>query len=262
MQKWRDRAIIEISKDNFIPVWAHEGSTAWQSLSWEEKQKLQNLFNENSAKENELWKAQALNVLRPIVSETQMTPCAEDLGVNLSSLPEVLDELSILSLKVIRWCRDWGANGQPYVPLKDYPERSVATTSVHDSSTLRQWWNEEKSSGRAFIEEYKKEVSQDAPAAEDSVFGPKEASFVLQTSALCKSAWYVPPLQDYLYLDESYYKANPETERVNVPGSVNEFNWTYRIPVSVETLCKNKKLIKQINDIVKLHESEQQGGGE
>ena len=50
-----------------------------------------------------------------------MIPCAEDLGVNLPVMPEVLKKLDILSLKVIRWTRQWEKDGQPYIPFAEYP---------------------------------------------------------------------------------------------------------------------------------------------
>ena len=42
-----------------------------------------------------------------------------------------------------------------------------------------------------------------------------------------------------------------DNERVNVPGSVNAFNWTYRLPVNVEDLLKDKELIAAIKEIAK-----------
>ena len=32
---------------------------------------------------------------------------------------------------------------------------------------------------------------------------------------------------------------NADDERINVPGSVNKFNWTYRIPASIEDLINS-----------------------
>ena len=178
-----------------------------------------------------------------------MIACAEDLGANLPCLHEVLDKLDILSLKVIRWCRCWEKESQPFIPLKDYPEKSVATTSVHDSSTLRQWWNQEKSSVQKFLE-----LQEDAGKPEsNSAFTPEIAEYVLNKSAECNSALFINPLQDYLYLDHALYLENENDERINVPGSVNDFNWTYRIPVSVEDLCKNTALIEKIKAVAAKH---------
>ncbi|MCR5218335.1 4-alpha-glucanotransferase [Treponema sp.] len=240
----------DIKKEKFyIPVYSYGNSTAWQSLSGEEKTKLEKIFATLKEEENTLWKKQALSVLTPITSETEMIACAEDLGVNLKCMNEVLKELNILSLKVIRWNREWQKDGQPYIPFNDYPELSVATTSVHDSSTLRQWWNDEKQSVESFIK--MAGAKEDINAADK--FTAKEAEYVLSKCAECKSDLFVNPLQDYLFLDDELYLEDENAERINVPGSVNEFNWTYRLPVSIEKLSENKKLLESIKNICNIH---------
>lgn len=248
--KWRDRALIAITEDNFIPVYSYTSSTAWNSLNGEEQKNLKELFDKVSDEENLLWKKQALEVLTPICAETKMTPCAEDLGANLKCMPEVLKQLSIMSLKVMRWNRSWEKEGQPFVPFNEYPELSVATTSVHDSSTLRQWWNTEKQS----VEAYLKMTDQEEMPSKDEEFSESTAEFCLKTSAKANSSWFINPLQDYLFLQQKYYMEKPDEERINVPGSVNEFNWTYRIPVSVEDLEKDSVLIEKIKQIADIHD--------
>lgn len=266
---WRNRCLIEEDSDLnnsedsenseeekfYIPVYSYTNSTAWQSLSGEEKEKLEKIFAEVHEEENTLWKKQALSVLAPIISETDMIACAEDLGVNLKCMDEVLKELNILSLKVVRWNRQWQKEGQPYIDFKDYPELSLATTSVHDSSTLRQWWNEEKESVESFIKMTGIKESSEEKDSIDSAnkFSSKEAEFVFSECAKASSALFVNPLQDYLYLDDSLYLEDENAERINVPGSVNDFNWTYRIPLSIEKLLENKNLIEKIKKICELH---------
>ena len=265
--KWRDRALIEITKDHFIPVYCYGNSTSWNSLNDGEKSKLGAIFARLKEKENQLWKEQALNVLTPITSASEMVPCAEDLGVNLQVMPEVLQKLNILSLKVIRWNRYWDRGGQPYQPFSEYPEMSVATTSVHDSPTLRQWWNNEKDSVRAYLSQWTSEKSSSPSLIENpftftegDAFNPEIARFCLESAAHCNSAWYINPLQDYLYLDATYYLEKEDDERINVPGSVNQFNWTYRIPASVEDLIKNEELISKIKSVCKIHDEVKIGG--
>ncbi len=288
VQKWRDRALLEIEKDKFVPVYAFRNSTAWKSLSEEEKEKLLSLFENLSQKENVLWKQNALESLVPIVNSTGMTACAEDLGANIECMSEVLEKLQILSLKVVRWCREWQNQNQPFISFKDYPERSVCTTSVHDSCTLRQWWNEEKQSvehfikiceeenlhpfkksensfqknsqklqGELFDEEIEIEVCEKGNSLEEQNFNADIADFVLQNCAESSSAWFINPLQDYLFLEQKYYLPNPQDERINVPGSVNEFNWTYRIPVKIQELKANKNLIQKIKNIAFIHDKNQ-----
>ncbi len=259
-QKWRDRTFIEITQGHFIPLYTYSQTSAWKSLSTEEKTKLEALFLKLHEKENQLWKEGALKSLTAIVSASDMIPCAEDLGVSLDVMQEVMEKLNIMSLKVIRWNRLWQKEGQPFISFKDYPEMSVATTSVHDSSTLRQWWNNEKDSVKAYLKQWSPEEKNPAlienlfSFTDQDVFNPEIAQFCLESAAHAASAWYINPLQDYLYLDSKYYLEDEKDERINVPGSVNDFNWTYRIPVTVEDLCKNKNLTSKINSICKIHE--------
>lgn len=253
--KWRDRMLLELSKDMFVPVYQFRDSTAWKTLSAQERQALCDIFKIHDAAENELWKKQALSVLRPIVSATGMAACAEDLGAGLSAVPEVLCELGILSLRVFRWNRFWSKDGQPFVPFADYPALSVATTSVHDSSTLRQWWQDEPQSVKAFLDMFNNaEKNESAPCKPEDTFSPDVALFCLEAIADTASCWYINPLQDYLYLDSRYYLENPQDERINVPGSVNTFNWTYRLPVLLEDLSANEVLVTRIKTIVRKHD--------
>jgi hypothetical protein len=83
-------------------------------------------------------------------SSTKMLVCAEDLGSIPDCVPRVLEEKSILGLKIVRWARNWNAPGQPYYAVREYPNLSVCTPAVHDTSTLRQWWEEESRTVAAF----------------------------------------------------------------------------------------------------------------
>ncbi len=253
-RKWRDRCLIETSKNHFVPVWKYYESTSWNTLNQDEKNKLQTLFTEKDQAENKLWKKQALNALTPITKETNMIPCAEDLGVNLESMPEVLKKLSILSLKVLRWSRKWSENDQPYYSLKDFPSLSVCTTSVHDSPTLRQWWNNEKDSVRKYLEMCSYEQTSDMEGVNpDDCFNPHIAYKMLVSAARTNSQWFINPLQDYLYMDEKFYSENPDDERINVPGTVNGFNWTWRIPAMIDELTANENLARNIKEISNIH---------
>lgn len=273
-EKWRDRTLIEIEKDRFVPVWSYSATTAWKSLSMEEKKSLEQEFAALQEQENELWKSHAFEILRPIVKKTEMQACAEDLGANLPALNEVLPALDIASLRVVRWTRRWDQMNQPYEAFDTYPHLSVTSTSVHDSSTIREWWQNEKQSVWAFLETVKSaeqknelfapdldtlmekkpdESLKKYPVNVDTCFDPKVAAFVLEKCAGTRSRWFINPLQDYLYLDASCYREKAGDERINVPGTVNENNWTYRMPVSVEDLASKSALIQEIRKIADLH---------
>ena len=83
----------------------------------------------------------------------------------------------------------------------------------------------------------------------NSAFAPDIAEKLLQASATSASQWFIPPLQDFLYMDKSLWLDKASDERINVPGTVTEFNWTYRLPCALEDLCKNQKLIEKIKAV-------------
>ncbi|HOF12278.1 MAG TPA: 4-alpha-glucanotransferase [Treponemataceae bacterium] len=250
-EKWLDRALIEIKKDAYLPLWTYENTTSWKTLDNEQVSMLRELFTKKEQKQNMLWEKQAKELLGALSGVGNMIACAEDLGVNLQSMPRVLESLSINALRVVRWNRLWEKEDKPFVPFTDYPALSVSTSSVHDSSTLRGWWDKEPDSkdfGRSFFENGKQSLDYI-----HELFSPLVCQKVLSIMATTKSNYFINPIQDFLYLDALYYAEKSEDERINIPGTVSEFNWTYKLPVLIEDLAKNKDLIQKIKEIVSIH---------
>ncbi len=265
---WSNRTLIEIAKNKYVPLWTYGQSTSWASLNEQEKAALTACFDELNKKNEKLWKKQADEIFEAITKAVKMIPCGEDLGVNIECVPKTMDAHKILGLRVVRWCRKWSEAGQPYVPFADYTPLSVTTTSVHDSSTLRQWWEDEKDSAKAFVlanpEAFgietgvkdgplftvpKEEITSKAEAVANAEFTPELAEKLLKASATSASQWFIPPLQDFLYMDKSLWLDKASDERINVPGTVTEFNWTYRLPCTLEELGKKQELINKIQKI-------------
>jgi 4-alpha-glucanotransferase len=146
-----------------------------------------------------LWEEQARTLLGDLTSCTDMVACAEDLGSNPESLPRVLNDLSILSLRVVRWSRNWNAGGEPYYQFGEYPYLSVTTSSVHDSSTARIWWLKE---GDAW--DFYRTFPGDADV-QPGTYNSKTARYLLSKMAESNSAFCIHPLQDFLGLVEDYF---------------------------------------------------------
>lgn len=247
--RWfKNRTLIEIKKGYFIPHNKYGETRAWNTLNDGEKNGLRELFEANQKKQEKQWEKQAKKIFSSLISSTKMTPCGEDLGVEIECMPKVLDEFGILGLKVIRWCRNWREYNQPYEKFENYRKHSLVTTSVHDSTTLRQWWNYEKDSARAFCE-----CVANGNFDSNQEFNTYVAEFVLSNCASTNGAWFVNPLQDWLYLDNEFYSSNPDDERINVPGSVTKFNWTWRMPVFISKLNEKSELIGKIQKIAEKH---------
>ncbi|MBP3709294.1 MAG: 4-alpha-glucanotransferase [Treponema sp.] len=291
-QKWRDRVLITLSDGTFARAWLHEQATAWRSLSEAERQTLCTLFEAAAHADEASWEAHASDILGALTSATDMIPCGEDLGVNIACVPRVMEANGILSLRVVRWSRVWQNEGQPYVPFAQYPSLSVTATSVHDSPTLREWWEREPDAARLFIKthtadfvvapavsklgaantsgaanefesDYAQSNSADSIATGNSAthasapFTAHVARAIFTASAQTNSCWFINPLQDYLYLNEAYYLERACDERINIPGTVSDFNWTYRMPVPLAILAKDDTLIHVLQSIAKSHDGRQ-----
>lgn len=262
VEYWSNRTLIEITKNKYIPMWTYSQSTSWQSLNQQEKKSLEDCFGTVNTKNEKLWKKQADEIFTALTGSVKMIPCGEDLGVSIECVPTVMEKHNILGLRVVRWCRNWSEGGQPYIPFNDYTPLSVTTTSVHDSSTIRQWWADEKTSVEAFVKanpeifgittpENSAMLELGVSTISSGEFTPTIAEAIMTASSSSASIWHISPLQDYLFMNKKYWLKEAAHERINIPGTVTTFNWTYRLPASIEELSSDTNLIKKINKISK-----------
>jgi 4-alpha-glucanotransferase len=240
---WRNRLFLEYEKDRYAPLWFYRDSRAYASLSEDERNALEALLEKRREASERIWEAQGEKLLAVLIASSPMLPCAEDLGAVPPCVPKVLTKLKILGLRVVRWFRAWDKDGQPYTPFEDYPELSVCTPAVHDSSTLREWWE--------------READQEAfcgfigvPSL-PRIYNPGTAKILLKHIAEAASRFRVFQIQDLLHLSLQWYAPDPASERINVPGTANDFNWTYRLPATVEDLKKDEALIKAVQELCK-----------
>lgn len=258
--KWRDKTLLELTKNHYAFTWCYGETTAWNSLNETEKLILLAFKETLDASQERAWKKQGNTLLRALTASSDMTACAEDLGAVPGVVPDVLKKLGILSLRVIRWTRDWANVKSPFIRFEDYPELCVMTSSVHDSSTLRQWWTNEKESVSSFLQLWDTDdenplFDNTAPFNGSEEFSPEVAKFCLESAAFTQASWYIIPLQDLLFLDKNYYLEDMDFERINIPGTVNGFNWTYRMPVMLDKLSENNKIISNITHIANIHDN-------
>ncbi|MDR1218497.1 MAG: 4-alpha-glucanotransferase [Treponema sp.] len=239
---WRNRVFLEYEKGMYAPMWFYRNARAYASFSYEEKEKVDALIEARKVESEKMWETHGKKLLAMLIESSSMLPCAEDLGDVPACVPRVLAKLKIPGLRVVRWARKWDAEGEPYIPFEEYPELSVCTLGVHDSSTAREWW--EKEANQAMFSGFIGEPSL------ANVYNPGVAKKILQkTAAAAASRFRVFQIQDLLHLSLKYYADDPASERINVPGSVTDFNWTYRLPVSIAELEQDEELIRAVQEI-------------
>jgi 4-alpha-glucanotransferase len=241
LKAWGNRIFFEHALDQFFPVWYYRDSRAYASFSEKEKEALEALLEKRRLDSEKIWEAEGKLLLSTLTASSSMLPCAEDLGAVPGCVPKVLTQLNILGLRVVRWHRDWSAEGQPYIPFEDYPELSVCTPAVHDSSCLREWWDKEadQESFSGFL---------GVPSL-PKVYNPGTARIIINKVAAAASRFRVFQIQDLLHLSNHWYAADPASERINVPGTYNDFNWTYRLPATISELAKDEDLIRAVSGL-------------
>ena len=149
---------------------------------------------------------------------------AEDLGTVPDFVRTSLEEIEIPGYRVLRWERHWHDPGQPFRDPGKWPAVSVATTGTHDTDSLADWFESMTEEERtAFLE-----LPELAPlrARGATRFDDEVRDAILELAYQAGSDLLLLPFQDAFGL----------RERVNVPGTVNDDNWTYRIPRDLSTL--------------------------
>jgi 4-alpha-glucanotransferase len=242
LAEWRDRALYEFEPGQYTPAWTYWGTRAWPSLSDQERAALEALFRAKRAEGEKDWEANGRRLLGILKASSGMLPCAEDLGSVPPCVPTVLSDLGILGLRVLRWTRDWNRDGQPYVAARDYPRLTIACPSVHDSTSTRDWYEHEADKGQVWAFAAEALGRKLGPVPES--FSPEAAATIFSAVAAAGSAVAVYPLQDLLALTTTFRPPVAADERVNVPGTTNEWNWGWRLPASLEAIAGDADLAK------------------
>ncbi len=120
---------------------------------------------------------------------------------------------------------------------------SVCTPAVHDSSCVREWW--EREADQAAFSNF---IGEELPPT----YNPETAKIVLSKIAGAASRFRVFQIQDLLHLSAKWYADDAASERINVPGVKNTFNWTYRIPASIAEIAQDNDFITAVKALTKI----------
>ncbi len=211
-------------KDKYIPRIELQKTKSYQALPDDQKQALDRIYEDfYYHRHNEFWEQKALEKLPALINATHMVACGEDLGMIPACVPEVMQELGIMSLEVQRMPKVFG---HQFVQIEDLPENCVYTTGTHDMPTLRGWLAEDRVRTRQFL---------DSLDLDDHKVTAKTIKKVMDKHLDSPSKWNIYPLQDLLDRDEKNWSPNPMDDQINVPADPkNRWNWRMRVPL--ETL--------------------------
>lgn len=216
---------------------------AFQSLPKEQQDKLYALYIDYFFVRQELlWRTSGLEKLPALQNATDMLICAEDLGLVPDCVPQVLDELGIIALKIQRSPKE----NIPFYDPKTIGYMNVTTTSSHDSSTLRQWWSENPELTQRYYAEQLQRIG-DAPTELSPVLAEQIIRQHLQSPAMLA----IFPLQDWLATSATLCRANPASERINNPADPDQ-RWCYRMHIELEQLLEEIEFNRNVAHWVKL----------
>ncbi len=166
---------------------------------------------------------------------------AEDLGVVPPFIRASLDRLAIPGYRVQRWERSYHAEGQPFLDPAAWPAVSVATTGTHDTDSMADWYEGLSAEDRAALLAL---PSLEPLRARATVrFDEATRDALLEMLYGAGSDLLLLPFQDCF----------GDRERVNVPGTVTDQNWTYRLPLTISRLAADLPARERLRSLASRH---------
>lgn len=190
---------------------------------------------------NEFWKEEALRKLPYIIEASDMLVCGEDLGMVPACVPDVMQQLNILSLEVQRMPKN---PCDTFVNPKDNPYLSVDTTSTHDTSTLRGWWEENGELTNRFYREMLGH-NDGAPYFAE----PHVCKEIIEQHLNSSSMLTIIPIQDYIAMDGDFRWDETQREQINVPANPNH-HWRYKMQQSLESLNEKQDFDDMLHKMI------------
>ncbi len=161
-------------------------------------------------------------VLRAIVEASGPgAVIAEDLGVIPPFVRETMTRLGLPGYKVLPWEKDEQFMSRD---PREFPELSVATWSTHDTLPITAWWDA--------LEPWERERL----AALDAI--PLDLPEEKRELALLKLLFSAKSDLTLVLVNELL----GDKERINTPGTVNDQNWTWRLPRPIEDLREDPEV--------------------
>jgi 4-alpha-glucanotransferase len=226
----------------FHPRISMHSSASFRDLPEETRRLLDRIYVDYFYhRHTEFWKKQAMKKLPALISATNMLVCGEDLGMVPDSVPDVMNDLEILSLEIQRMPKK--PNAEFAMPT-DAPYRSVCTTSTHDMNPIRAWWEEDATITQRF---YNRALGMPGPAPAKCEQWIAER--IIEQHLNSNAMWIILPWQDWMALETKLCLEHPFAERINVPSNPRNF-WCYRMHISLEKLLKEDKFNKKIKEMI------------
>ncbi len=253
-EAYRDRLLELLANVLFIkeensetiklhPRYGMEQTNSFKWLDGDSQNKLKVLYNDYFYhRQEDFWKEKGLEKLPYLKKATEMLTCGEDLGMVPKMVPGVMHDLAILSLQIQRMPSQ---TNMRYSHPARAPYLCVVSPSSHDTSTLRQWWEEDKENTQYYFNHILGRYGV-AP----SQLSPDLAYAIVEQHVYSPAMLTVIPMQDLFAMHGDTVNPNLNIERINIPAIFPHY-WQYRMHISVEDLLNNDGFTHTINNLNK-----------
>ena len=219
-----------------------ENTSSFKDLDSYSQQKLKDLYIDYFfRRQDDFWRKEAMKKLPELRRSTDMLVCGEDLGMVPDCVPDVMQQLGMLSLEIQRMPKDIRST---FFHPANAPYLSVVTPATHDMSTIRGWWEENSAKTQEFYNNMLGHYGA-APFYCEPYINEEIVNQHLYSPAM----WSIFQLQDLLGSSAALRRKKPDEERINVPANPKNY-WKYRMHLSLEKLLTetdfNENLKKNI----------------
>jgi len=189
------------------------------NLSDHQKYRLEELLKAKESAHFDLWQENGRTMLKTIINKTNLFLCAEDLGQVDPYIPQVLAELQIPGIDIIRWSQTFKKENQRQL--------AVLTTSTHDTSSLSSWWQTETDHATKY--RFLNEFLNDFPDTVSDELPKEKAKQILLDMYQAPVLFIIHPFWEILHI----FYDEPD-KRINKPGFSDPTNWRHRMEKPIE----------------------------
>jgi 4-alpha-glucanotransferase len=173
------------------------------------------------------------------ILRTSAEVIAEDLGSVPPFLRPSLDRLAVSGYRVLRWEKEDRDNQKAYRDPQGWPKLSVATNATHDTDMTAEWYEGLSGDERQLLAK----VPGLELLAKNARFNDAVRDALLTVLYRSPSKLVMTPFQDLL----------GHRERINVPGTLSDSNWSYRMPMAIDELTNDSGTIERLSMLAREH---------
>jgi 4-alpha-glucanotransferase len=233
---------VSTGYDHWHPRISMQKTSSYAELDELTKEQLNALYTAYFyRRHDEFWYRKGMEKLPIIVSVGNMLVCGEDLGMIPDCVPQAMKELGILSLEIQRMPKNPTIQ---FAHPADAPYLSVCTTSTHDMSTIRGWWEENRAKTQLFHNQELGNLGQAPYYAE-----PWICQQIITQHLYSPAMWVTLPIQDLIAMDSDFRWKKTQAEQINYPANVRH-KWRFRMKQSIEELQKAKKFNELLKGLI------------